>query len=196
MKKRYLALLPTLFLAACSNTHQPLSKDALVGEWVCSTAYKDVGVGMLDVITLKADGTLEDDNYIFDHSLDRFVGKDPENYFRSPLRYFRVHNGTWNLSDNDLTYHLKQTNFKRIIWPDVWEQLQEIDELKQIEAKAFKIYSSTKEADIQLTFNKFIKNGFTLNQNLNGRIYESKCLDKQSSEYRYIEAYKKIHKSK
>lgn len=196
MKKLCLALLPTIFLVACSNTDTPLTRDALVGEWICSTEYKDVNIGTIDFITLKADGSLKDDNYIFDHVFNTLIGEKVINYFQSPLRYLKVNEGTWNLSGNMLVYHLKQIDFKRLIWADMLADIQENDKLKNIEAEVFKTHSSIKEGDVKLTFNKFIKNGFVLNQNINGRIYESKCLDKQSSKHRYIEAYKEIHKFK
>lgn len=190
MKKLYLALLPSLLLAACSN--KPLTKEALVGDWVCTTEYKDIHVGTVDFITLNSDGTLKDDSYILDHSISVLLDEKIDDFFVSPLRYLRISDGTWDLSGNTLTYDLKTRNFKRLFWKDIWEQIQGIDSLRKMEAESFNVYSSHKGGEIKLTFNKFIKDGFILNQDL----YTSKCLNKNVSQYSYIEKYKEIHKVK
>lgn len=191
MKKLYLAILPSLLVAACSNTDKPLTKEALIGEWVCTTEYTDVGVGTVDIVSLNRNGKLTDDNYIFDHILNALIDKPVEDYFRSPLRYLRGSNGSWNLLGNTLTYDLKTQEAKRLIFPDVWAGIQKVDKFKKIEAEQFKLYSSNKEDKISLEFKKFIKNGFILTQNINGKSYESKCLSKDKSKHSYLEAYKR-----
>lgn len=194
MKKLYLALFMSVLLVGCTN--KPLTKEALVGEWICETEYTHMNAGTIDIMTLNADGTLKDDNYIFDHSLSAEFERKITNYFSFPFRYIKVNDGSWDLSGNTLTYHLKQKNFKRLIWPDIFEEIQKSDYLRNVENELFKIYSSSDNEVITLTFDKFIKNGFLLKQNIANKIYTSKCLTKKVSKYGYIEAYKQIHQIK
>ncbi|WP_386697175.1 hypothetical protein [Lonepinella sp. MS14436] len=190
MKQLYLALVPTLLLTACSSAAQPLTKDALVGEWICTTEYKHANVGTVDFMTLNADGSLKDDNYILDHILNVLTNKNIDNYFSSPFRYLSINEGTWKLSDDTLTYDLKQKDFKRLITTSIWEDIQKGNELRKLEEKIYHIHSSNKGDEVKLTFNKFIKDGFILSQKINGATYESECLSKNVSNYKYIEVYK------
>ena len=194
MKKLYLAVLP--LLVACSNTSKLPSLQELTGEWICTTEYKALNVGTVDFLTLNADGTMKDDNYIFDHLFSLVSEKQIEDYFSSPLRYIRVDEGKWDLSDKTLNYSLKTNNFKRLIWPDIFSSIQEDEVLKKMELDRFKIYSLSKKSEIELKFKKFIKHGFVVEQNLNGRTYESICLNKSVSKHKYLEIYKQIYQAK
>lgn len=195
MKKLYLTIFSSLLLSACTN-NKPLTKEALVGEWVCTTEYKDLSVGTVNFTTLNLDGSMTDDNYIFDHALNVLAGQKVDNYFRSPLRYLNIGKGTWALSNNEINYHITTSGAKRIIWPDVWKGIQKSEKFKKIEANVFNIYSSSKDEKIDLTFKKFTRHGFILTQNLGDKSYESNCLTKNASKYSYIEKYKEIHQIK
>lgn len=194
MKKLYLTILP--FLVACSNTTKLPNVQELAGEWICTTEYKDLNVGTVDFFTLNIDGTMKDDNYIFNHLFSVISGNQIENYFNSPLRYIQVAEGKWNLSGKTLNYDLKTNNFKRIIWPSVFADIQKSEVLKELESEVFKIHSSSRQFKGELNFKKFIKDGFIVEQNLNEKIYESVCLNKSTSKYKYLEAYKQIHRVK
>ena len=59
MKKLILSTV-ILALAACSSVPSNLSKQDFVGEWSCTMKYENIGVGTVDLLYLRADGTVKD----------------------------------------------------------------------------------------------------------------------------------------
>ncbi|TCP94798.1 hypothetical protein EDC44_11441 [Cricetibacter osteomyelitidis] len=202
MKKLILASLSCVLLIACSNSTKQVTANDLVGEWSCTAEYKDLGVGTVDLLKLDANGSMKDENYIFDHQLSSITFNKPINdYFSSPFKYLRINKGKWHLENNQLTYNLTPVSFKRIIFHDVWENIQQSDFLKREEAKIFNIYSSTQGNDepIKLEFKRFIKNGFIVTQKLADRSYDSICTSKRAAKFEVserLEIYKQMHNIK
>lgn len=200
MKKLTIAAVISVLLSACTSVQKTPTKADFVGEWSCKTAYPDVRVGTIDLLTLNADGTMLDDNFIFDNSLDILLEKETTNYFSSPYKYLRISTGKWSFDNNQLVYHLTQKEFKRIIFKDVFAQMQKTPRIKAFEQDLFKVYSANHNDEaIQLNFKKFIKNGFVLTQTTKDAEFESICQTKESAEFDFngkLEVYKMIHQAK
>lgn len=189
-------------LAACTNSakidERTPTKEDLVGNWSCQTIYEDLNVGVVDLISLKSDGSVYDESYVFDHSVNKMVEKPIKDYFSSPLKYLTIYLGEWKLENNDLTYSLKQKRVQRVIYPDVFKKLQESKFLKNYEEKLFKLYSSNnsdKAENINLKVKGFIENGFVAVQMLGDKSYESTCIRKDKAEFKFnqrLEINKKI----
>ncbi|MBQ5429206.1 MAG: hypothetical protein IIU35_02265, partial [Neisseriaceae bacterium] len=142
MKKALLLCFTSLIFSGCASVStQTVDKDFLVGEWSCRITYDDIGVGSIDLITLNADGTVIDENFLFDHGIEKFVDKPIQNWFSSPLRYLRTNSGQWQLDGNRLTYNFKISQTKRIIWANVFQEIQKDKFFKEYEEELFKIYS-------------------------------------------------------
>ncbi|MGR3807667.1 hypothetical protein [Pasteurella testudinis] len=202
MKKLILFSLSSVLLISCSNSTKQVTANDLVGEWSCKTEYKDVRVGTVDLLTLNVDGSMRNENYIFDHHIRSILLDQPiEDYFSSPFKYLQTNIGKWSLDNNQLTYNLKPVSVKRIIFPSIWKGIQELDLIKEKEAELFNIYSSSEDKDkpLKLEFKRFIKNGFIVTQKLSNRSYDSICTSKQAAKYEFnerLEVYKQIHNIK
>lgn len=185
-------------LSGCSSIPSNLTKQDFVGDWFCTTKYENIGVGTVDVIALNADGRVYDENFIFDHSVERFAEKPIKDYFSAPLKYLTINSGDWKFDDNRLTYTLKKQRAMRLIYPNIFSDLQKIKSLKKIESETFKIYSSGigKEDSIELEITKKTKNGFSAVQ-LPDR-QETQCVRKEKRQERvnFLTALKLIAEKK
>lgn len=189
-----------LALVGCSSTPSNPTKQDFVGDWSCSIKYEDIGVGTIDLIYLKSDGSLKDENFIFDHSLSRYAELPIKDYFSSPLKYLTISNGTWSFNNNYLIYKLKKQSAQRLIYPDTFEKIQQTKSFKNIEKSAFNIYSNNigKEDTIELKVTKFSRDRFTVVQPLT-KTYEGECIRKDKAENKFngfLEALKEIFKIK
>ncbi len=176
-----------LLLVSCASVSKvekrTPTKAELVGSWSCKTVYEDFAIGMVDLIDLNADGTMSDESYIFDNSVKKMTGVKTKNYFRSPFKYLRESSGNWKLDKNHLVYSLKMNSVKRLIFADVFKELQKTKELREYEKNIFNIYSSDKsEEPIEFDFVGFTKNGFIVNQKLDEKNYKSHCIKKEKAE--------------
>ena len=199
MKKLFFSGL-VLALVGCSSTPSNLTKQDFVGEWSCSIKYEDIGVGTIDLIYLKSDGSLKDENFIFDHSLSKYGELPIKDYFSSPLKYLTISNGTWSFNNNYLIYKLRKQSAHRLIYPDTFEKIQRIKSFKNIEQSAFSLYSDNigKEDSIELRVTKFSRDRFTVVQPLT-KTYEGECVRKDKADNKFngfLEALKLIFKVK
>lgn len=200
MKKLFLGGL-VLTLSACSSVPTNLTKQDFVGEWSCTTKYEDIEVGTVDLLYLKADGSLKDENFIFDHSLNRYAGLPVKDYFSSPLKYLTISNGTWSFNNNQLVYKLKKQSAHRLIYPSTFEKLQSTKSFKNIEEKVFAVYSYDigKEDSIELTVTEFSKDKFTVVQSFTNQTHKGECVrkDRAKSQFNgFLEALKEAFKIK
>lgn len=171
------------------------TKEELVGSWSCRTTYENLGVGIVDLIKLNADGSLYDESYIFDNSMDIIINKPTKDYFSAPFRYLQINSGSWKLEGNHLTHSIIPRHTTRLIFPNVFAKVQETDFIKDYEAKLFAIYSSNKADKVELDFIGFTKNGFIVNQILGESTYKSYCKQKDKTVYKFnqrLEKYKKV----
>lgn len=189
MKKALLLCFTSLIFSGCASvSSQTVDKDFLVGEWSCTTKYEDIGVGSVDLIQLNADGSVIDDNFIFDHSISKQTKKPIEDWFSSPFRYLRTNSGQWQLDGNRLTYNFKISQTKRIIWANVFQEIQKDKFFKEYEEELFKIYSDNSHNEpIELKISDYSNNGtkkqFTTTQKMGRKTYKSVCVDKNSADY-------------
>lgn len=197
MKKIILSGL-CLTLASCTLLPTTASQENLTGEWLCKTEYRDLGVGTIDLITLNQDGTIYDENYIFDNGIKRIIDEPIQDYFQSPFKYLTFSKGTWKLAADQLTYTMTKQSAKRIIYPDVWTKLKaNKDTISDFEKRAFKIYSSgiNKEDNINLKMVKFSPNKFTVIQAFDTTSNESICVKKSEADKELLfklSAYKQL----
>ncbi len=202
MKTTSLVTVLVSFLAfSCSaniidiDKRMPTDKE-LVGSWSCKTVYKDLNVGIVDLITLKLDGKMVDESYIFDNSLTARINHKVDDYFSALHKYLTISTGSWKLNGRHLTYSLKFNRAIRLIYPDLFAEMQQSEFLKDYETKLFNIYSSNKGVEqFELEFTGFIKNGYVTTQKLENNSYKSYCIkkDKAGAEFNQrLEMYKKI----
>ncbi|EGV05527.1 conserved domain protein [Haemophilus pittmaniae HK 85] len=199
MKKLILSTV-ILALAACSSVPSNLSKQDFVGEWSCTMKYENIGVGTVDLLYLRADGTVKDENFIFDHSLNRYADSSIKDYFHSPLKYLTISHGTWIFDNNHLTYKLKKQSAQRLIYSDTFAKLQRTKSFKDIEAKAFSVYSAGigQEDSIEVQVTKYSKDKFTVVQFADKK-YEGQCVRKDKADHQFngfLEALKEHFKVK
>lgn len=187
MKKALLLCFTSLIFSGCASVStQTVDKDFLVGEWSCRITYDDIGVGSIDLITLNADGTVIDENFLFDHGIEKFVDKPIQNWFISPLQYLRTNSGDWQLNGNRLTYNFKTSTTKRLIKDEFFQTIQKMKPVKEYEEGVFKIYSDTSNHEpIELEIINHSNNGnkkqFTVIQSMGEKIYKSSCVDINSA---------------
>ena len=186
MKKLLLLCFTPFLFSACSTmAPQTVDKDFLVGEWSCSTTYDEIGVGSIDLITLNADGTTIDENFLFDHGIEKFVNKPIQNWFSSPLQYLRTNSGNWQLKGNRLTYNFKTSTVKRLIKDEFFQTIQNIKPVKEYEEGVFKIYSANHNEPIELEIINHSNDGdqkqFTVIQSMGDKTYQSSCVDINSA---------------
>lgn len=195
MKKLFISSLIIMLTSCSMNTQRLENKEQLVGEWSCQTKYDALRVGSIDLISLKADGTMTDDNHIFDNSLDLLLDRETRDYFSSPFKYLRISAGKWRLDNQKLVYRLKTQDVRRTIFPDVFENIQKSERLKQREKVIFDIYSESSDEPIELDFSHFTRDGFVVHQKMGESIYKSECTRKEKAEFNFnqrLELYKII----
>lgn len=200
MKKTILCTLASSFLLiSCTSfggfDKRTPTKEELVGSWSCTTVYKNLRVGIVDLIKLNADNTVYDESYIFDNSIYSIFNKPIKDPFSASFRYLQINSGTWKLEGRRLVYSIAPEHTTRLIFPDVFAKMQESDVVRNYEAKLFDIYSSGKGDDIELDFVGFTPNGFAVTQKLGEMTYKSNCSPKDKTIPKFnqrLERFKKV----
>ena len=117
-----LAATPATLPAAATK---PLTKDALVGAWTCSTSYPALSARLDEHYEFRVDGSAESDGMM-------------TFFLKAGLLHYDVHNkDRWSLADNTLTIDISDYTVIRALKPRMAEILAKSPELTAYEEKLF-----------------------------------------------------------
>ena len=119
---------------------KPLTKDALVGAWTCSTSYPALSARLDEHYEFRADGSAESDGMM-------------TFFLKAGLLHYDVHNkDRWSLADNTLTIDISDYTVIRALKPRMAEILAKSPELTAYEEKLFaSLNHGSKNGRIRLT---------------------------------------------
>ena len=104
---------------------KPLTKDALVGAWTCSTSYPALSARLDEHYEFRVDGSAESDGMM-------------TFFLKAGLLHYDVHNkDRWSLADNTLTIDISDYTVIRALKPRMAEILAKSPELTAYEEKLF-----------------------------------------------------------
>ena len=132
-----LAATPATLPAAATK---PLTKDALVGAWTCSTSYPALSARLDEHYEFRVDGSAESDGMM-------------TCFLKAGLLHYDVHNkDRWSLADNTLTIDISDYTVIRALKPRMAEILAKSPELTAYEEKLFaSLNHGSKNGRIRLT---------------------------------------------
>ena len=132
-----LAATPATLPAAATK---PLTKDALVGAWTCSTSYPALSARLDEHYEFRVDGSAESDGMM-------------TFFLKAGLLHYDVHNkDRWSLADNTLTIDISDYTVIRALKPRMAEILAKSPELTAYEEKLFaSLNHGSKNGRIRLT---------------------------------------------
>ena len=132
-----LAATPATLPAAATK---PLTKDALVGAWTCSTSYPALSARLDEQYEFRVDGSAESDGMM-------------TFFLKAGLLHYDVHNkDRWSLADNTLTIDISDYTVIRALKPRMAEILAKSPELTAYEEKLFaSLNHGSKNGRIRLT---------------------------------------------
>ena len=132
-----LAATPATLPAAATK---PLTKDALVGAWTCSTSYPALSARLDEHYEFRVDGSAESDGVM-------------TFFLKAGLLHYDVHNkDRWSLADNTLTIDISDYTVIRALKPRMAEILAKSPELTTYEEKLFaSLNHGSKNGRIRLT---------------------------------------------
>ena len=132
-----LAATPATLPAAATK---PLTKDALVGAWTCSTSYPALSARLDEHYEFRVDGSAESDGMM-------------TFFLKAGLLHYDVHNkDRWSLADNTLTIDISDYTVIRALKPRMAEILAKSPELTTYEEKLFaSLNHGSKNGRIRLT---------------------------------------------
>ena len=119
---------------------KPLTKDALVGAWTCSTSYPALSARLDEHYEFRVDGSAESDGMM-------------TFFLKAGLLHYDVHNkDRWSLADNTLTIDISDYTVIRALKPRMAEILAKSPELTTYEEKLFaSLNHGSKNGRIRLT---------------------------------------------
>ncbi|WP_298079457.1 hypothetical protein [uncultured Cardiobacterium sp.] len=119
---------------------KPLTKDALVGAWTCSTSYPALSARLDEHYEFRVDGSAESDGMM-------------TFFLKAGLLHYDVHNkDRWSLADNTLTIDISDYTVIRALKPRMAEILAKSPELTAYEEKLFaSLNHGSKNGRIRLT---------------------------------------------
>lgn len=119
---------------------KPLTKDALVGAWTCSTSYPALSARLDEHYEFRVDGSAESDGMM-------------TFFLKAGLLHYDVHNkDRWSLADNTLTIDISDYTVIRALKPRMAEILAKSPELTAYEEKLFaSLNHGSKNERIRLT---------------------------------------------
>lgn len=119
---------------------KPLTKDALVGAWTCSTSYPALSARLDEHYEFRVDGSAESDGMM-------------TFFLKAGLLHYDVHNkDRWSLADNTLTIDISNYTVIRALKPRMAEILAKSPELTAYEEKLFaSLNHGSKNGRIRLT---------------------------------------------
>ena len=119
---------------------KPLTKDALVGAWTCSTSYPALSARLDEHYEFRVDGSAESDGMM-------------TVFLKAGLLHYDVHNkDRWSLADNTLTIDISDYTVIRALKPRMAEILAKSPELTAYEEKLFaSLNHGSKNGRIRLT---------------------------------------------
>lgn len=185
MKKLALTAIFTLVLSACSNSTNiektAVSKQDIVGSWVCAIKYNDIKVRTLDFSEFKANGEMINVGDVSD-----------ENFAPVKFTYLTKDTGRWDLKGNQLVidYDLSKREVKKTTPKEFLEYLRQ-EELKasttartaktllRHEQNLFNILDdkkNDKNSKITLDILKFSHSRMTIQQNMGDNVYSGGCV--------------------
>ena len=132
-----LAATPATLPAAATK---PLTKDALVGAWTCSTSYPALSARLDEHYEFRVDGSAESDGMM-------------TFFLKAGLLHYDVHNkDRWSLADNTLTIDISDYTVIRALKPRMAEILAKSPGLTAYEEKLFaSLNHGSKNGRIRLT---------------------------------------------
>ena len=132
-----LAATPATLPAAATK---PLTKDALVGAWTCSTSDPALSARLDEHYEFRVDGSAESDGMM-------------TFFLKAGLLHYDVHNkDRWSLADNTLTIDISDYTVIRALKPRMAEILAKSPELTTYEEKLFaSLNHGSKNGRIRLT---------------------------------------------
>ncbi|GAB1658557.1 hypothetical protein [Mannheimia haemolytica] len=188
MRKLGLLAVFTLVLSACSNSTKIeqtiLSKQDIVGSWVCAIKYDDLKVSTLDFSEFKANGEMTNFGDISD-----------ENFEPIKFTYVTGDKGKWELKGNRLVidYDLSERKVKRTTPKKFLEFLKQEErkasktakKLLKYEQGIFNILSdqkNTENSKIILDILKFGHSRMAIQQNMGDKVYSGGCVTADKAE--------------
>ena len=119
---------------------KPLTKDALVGAWTCSTSYPALSARLDEHYEFRVNGSAESDGMM-------------TFFLKAGLLHYDVHNkDRWSLADNTLTIDISDYTVIRALKPRMAEILAKSPELTAYEEKLFaSLNHGSKNGRIRLT---------------------------------------------
>lgn len=190
MKKLTLIAVSALMLSACSTSTKVdkpvVTKQDLIGTWVCAINYDDLKMTTLDALEFKANGELKN------------IGEITDKTF-APLRftYKTEDQGSWDLKGNQLVidYDLSKrkvtkTTPKKLLSLLKQKKYKDLA-LDKYEQNVFNLLSNTQNTGdnkIKLDILRFGDSRMSIQQNMSDKAYLGGCLTAEKAQ-EYLEKF-------